>query len=82
MIESLVGLTVMVMVTAFMASLVQLASGIMQPKTTLTELDKSIVTQYQYAAKLSGSKEVIEEEVAKFICTLPRDTTNKNVGCE
>jgi hypothetical protein len=82
MVESLVGLIVMVMVTSFMASLVQLASEILEPKPFLTELDKSIVEQYRFASKSSISEEIMEEEVSKFICKLPRDSNyGSRDGC-
>ena len=86
MIESLVGLSIMVVLTTFMASLVQLAAEVLQPKPSLTESQKSVVLQYLLttAPSLNAAQIAVKESsVAKYICELPRDSTKRvNQGCQ
>ena len=87
MIESLVGLSIMVVLTTFMASLVQLAAEVLQPKPSLTESQKSVVLQYliiKGASRPNASQiDVKESSVAKYICGLPIDSTKRvNQGCQ
>ena len=86
MIESLVGLSIMVVLTTFMASLVQLAAEVLQPKPSLTESQKSVVLQYflTTAPSLNAAQIAVKESsVAKYICELPRDSTKRvNQGCQ
>ena len=86
MIESLVGLSIMVVLTTFMASLVQLAAEVLQPKPSLTESQKSVVLQYLNKATPSPNAAQIaakESSVAKYICELPIDSTKRlNQGCQ
>ncbi len=87
MIESLVGLSIMVVLTTFMASLVQLAAEVLQPKPSLTESQKSVVLQYLIIKGASSPNAaqiaVKESSVAKYICELPRDSTKRvNQGCQ
>jgi hypothetical protein len=87
MIESLVGLSIMVVLTTFMASLVQLAAEVLQPKPSLTESQKSVILQYliikgdpySSAAQIAAK----ESSVAKYICELQLDSTKRiNQGCQ
>ena len=86
MIESLVGLSIMVVLTTFMASLVQLAAEVLQPKPSLTESQKSVVLQYLLttAPSLNAAQIAVKESsVAKYICELPIDSTKRvNQGCQ
>ena len=86
MIESLVGLSIMVVLTTFMASLVQLAAEVLQPKPSLTESQKSVVLQYLNKGTSSPNAAQIaakESSVAKYICELPIDSTKRvNQGCQ
>lgn len=87
MIESLVGLSIMVVLTTFMASLVQLAAEVLQPKPSLTESQKSVVSQYLIIKEASSPNAakiaVNESSVAKYICELPIDSTKRvNQGCQ
>jgi hypothetical protein len=90
MIESLVGLLVMVAVTTFMASVVKLGSVVLEPKGTLTgsqqTLQKSVITQYSKSVKSILSLAEIEKEVIKevsiLMCELPRDSSGiRQAGC-
>ena len=82
MIQSIIGLLVIVMVTTLTAGLVQLSAEVLAPKRTLTPSQKAVVEQYRNGLLSPPAADLVEVEIVKMLCELPRQTNGiSQPGC-
>ena len=82
MIQSIIGLLVIVMVTTLTAGLVQLSVEVLAPKRTLTPSQKAVVKQYRNGLLSPPTADLVEADIVKMLCELPRQTNGvSQPGC-
>ena len=82
MIQSIIGLLVIVMVTTLTAGLVQLSAEVLAPKKALTPSQNAVVKQYRNGLTSPPAADLVEVEIVKMLCELPRQTNGiSQPGC-
>ncbi len=73
MIQSIIGLLVIVMVTTLTAGLVQLSAEVLAPKKALTPSQNAVVERYSKVLPSSPEEDPVKE-IVNMLCELPRET--------
>ena len=83
MIGSIIGLLVMIALTAFMAALMQLSAEVLAPRKTLTSAQKAVVTQYVKSSPVGQGPDQakVEEAISECLANLPRDSSSTRTAC-
>lgn len=74
MIQSIIGLLVIVMVTTLTAGLVQLSAEVLAPKRTLTPSQNAVVERYSKVLPSLPDEGLVKADIENMLCELPRET--------